>query len=182
MEEWKDIEWYEWVYQVSNLGRVKSLFFKNHKYKIQREKMRKLHNDKDWYQILLLSKNKINCNKKVHRLVAQAFLPNPDNKPCINHKNWIRNDNHIENLEWCTIKYNNYYSFIELWRQWKKWENCKLSKKIVQYDKKWSKIKIWQWIRSAWRELWIKPPNISACLKWIWKTAWGFIWKYESSL
>lgn len=102
MEEiWKDIKGFEGLYQVSNLGRVKSFqkYGKN-------GGLRAFRKDKDGYLILFLHKNGRQYIKKVHRLVAEAFIPNPENKPCIDHINTIKTDNTIQNLRWCTIKEN----------------------------------------------------------------------------
>lgn len=102
MEEiWKDIEGYEGLYQVSNLGRVKS-FLKN-KYV---GAIRAFATDKDGYFTIVLHKPGQKYNKKVHRLVATAFIPNPLNKPCIDHINTNRKDNRVDNLRWCTVKEN----------------------------------------------------------------------------
>jgi len=99
MEEWKDIKDYEGYYQISNLGRVKS-FFGN------KEKIRKLNKDQKGYLRVSLTKNKVRNTQKVHRLVANHFIPNPQNKPQVNHINSIKHDNRLENLEWCTQKEN----------------------------------------------------------------------------
>lgn len=102
MEEiWKDIKGYEGLYQVSNLGRVKSF----HKYG-KKGGLRSFRKDKDGYLTLFLHKEGRISVKKVHRLVAEAFIPNLHNKPCIDHINTIKTDNRVENLRWCTIKEN----------------------------------------------------------------------------
>ena len=98
MEEWKDIKGYEGLYQISNKGRVKSLYNKG--------KILTPGKDKDGYSIVSLYKNKIKKTNKVHRLVAQAFLSNPDNLPQVNHKDENKLNNCVENLEWCSVEYN----------------------------------------------------------------------------
>ena len=109
MEEiWKDIPEYEGLYQVSNLGNIKSLEKSKGWCKIK-EKTLKLRIDKDGYYRVILSKNSKPKMFLVHRLVAQAFIPNPNNLPEINHKNEIKTDNRVENLEWCTQLYNLHY-------------------------------------------------------------------------
>lgn len=106
MEEiWKDIKGYEGLYQVSNYGRVKSLNY-NHTGK---EGILSPSTDKDGYMHLILYKNGERETKKVHRLVAEAFMLNIDNLPDINHKDENPSNNHIDNLEWCTKEYNNNY-------------------------------------------------------------------------
>lgn len=89
-------------YQVSNLGRIKSLSFKGHK----REQIIKPRNDKDGYSLITLTKDGKQYTFKVHRIVAQAFIENPFNKPCVDHINTVRNDNRAENLRWVTVKEN----------------------------------------------------------------------------
>lgn len=105
-EEWRDIEGYEERYQVSNLGRVKSLRNSQGQY---REKILTNTPDKIGYLTVGLSKNGKRKNFKVHRLVAEAFIENPNNHPIINHKDENKQNNCVNNLEWCTYKYNNTY-------------------------------------------------------------------------
>ena len=103
IEIWKDIEGFEGLYQVSNLGRVKSL---GNGLTWKTERILKTVRTKDGYLKLVLSKNNVRKYFRVHRLVAQAFIPNPDNLPEVNHKNEDKTDNRVENLEWCTLDYN----------------------------------------------------------------------------
>ena len=97
-------------YQISNLGRVKSLYVINNKTKsiVHREKILKQSIRTNYYGITL-SKNGIHKNFTVHRLVAEAFIPNPDNLPEVNHKDENKLNNEVSNLEWCDKKYNMNY-------------------------------------------------------------------------
>ena len=104
-ENWKDIPGYEGKYQISNFGRVKSLLFINNKYVIPREKIMN-YTIRSGYQVLVLRKNGKRESRQVHRLVAEAFIPNPNNLPIVNHKDFNRENNFVENLEWCTQKEN----------------------------------------------------------------------------
>ena len=117
MTEWKDIYYYDFIsneevdyrglYKISNDGRIKSLNYR----RTGKEKILKNKIDKDGYEFVCLSKNGNNKYLKVHRLVAFLFLENNDkvNKTQINHKDENKSNNNVENLEWCTCKYNNDY-------------------------------------------------------------------------
>lgn len=107
MEEiWKDIDGYEGLYQISTLGRVKALArdipgaYKN------KEFIKKLSHDMYGYPQVGLSRNSKYSPKKVHRLVAIAFIPNPNGYKEVNHKDENKDNNHVDNLEWCTTQYN----------------------------------------------------------------------------
>lgn len=103
MEEWRDIDGYEGDYQVSSYGRVRSL-------KYGKEKLLKPQKHYKGYRFVTLFKNGTRGKYKVHRLVAKAFIPNPNNYPVINHKDECKYNNHVQNLEWCTVLYNNTYN------------------------------------------------------------------------
>lgn len=111
-EIWKDIEGYEGLYQVSNLGRVKSLprLVYNHTGYINRgEVILKQSTYCKYYKQVSLYRDDSWESHTVHRLVAQAFIPNPSSLPQINHKDENPSNNCVENLEWCTAKYNMNY-------------------------------------------------------------------------
>lgn len=169
MEEiWKDIEGYE-NYQVSNMGRIKSLNY-NH---TGEEKILKSYKMKGYLVICLFKHGKSKWST-VHRLVAQAFIDNPNNLSQINHKNEIKDDNRVENLEWCDRKYNiNYGTCIQRRKE-------KQSKIVYQYTLKGKLVREWPSTMEVERELGYLQSNISKCCLGKYKTAYGYIWRYAS--
>ena len=103
MEIWKDIPGYEGLYQVSNYGNVKSLNYRGTKGK---HKCLKQNTDKYGYKVVILANHGKYKSYKVHRLVASAFIENPNNYPQVNHLDENPANNNYLNLEWCTAKYN----------------------------------------------------------------------------
>ena len=118
---------YEGLYQVSNLGNILSLNYRN----TGRAELMNPWEDKDGYLKIGLRKNRKTDFILVHRLVAQTFLPNPDNYPQVNHKDENKANNRVENLEWCDGKYNHNYGTINQ-RISKANTNGKLSKPVLQ--------------------------------------------------
>lgn len=109
---WRDIENYEGLYQVNELGEVKSLprmKQNNLGYQQVNERLLAQVPDKDGYLRVCLSKNGQHVPVLVSRLVAGAFIPNPDGLPVVNHKDENKQNNNVDNLEWCTVKYNTCY-------------------------------------------------------------------------
>lgn len=148
--------------------------------------------DKDWYRKVWLY-FKWKCTiLSIHRLISYAFIPNSENKPQINHINWIKTDNRVENLEWATASENWVHAY-KLWlskitdnhhfkknhpHKWKFWVDNHCSKKVYQYTLDWKFIREWWSTMDIQRELWINNSSIWSCCNWNLKTAGGFIWRY----
>ena len=149
MEEWRDIKGYEGKYQVSNLGRVKS-----------RHKILKPNNVKG-YLYVYPSKNSKKEALKVHRLVAEAFIDNPENKPEVNHIDGNKENNRVENLEWCTKSENMQHAIkTGLMHQYKTGEGP-LSRKIICINTG----EIYNSSRHASKETGIDNSNITKCCR-----------------
>ena len=185
-EVWKDIKNYEGHYQVSNYGRIKSVDklvnsgLKNNKKVLKKGKILKLFKMSNGYLVVGLCNGETQKSKSVHRLVAEAFIPNLNNYKNINHKDENKENNNVSNLEWCDNLYNNIYG-TWLDRIAKKLiNNPKISKKVNQYDKQGNFIKQWSSTMEAQRNTGINNTHISACClnKKNYKTAGGYVWKY----
>ena len=171
MEIWKDISGYEGLYQVSNLGRVKSLDY-NH---TGREKIMKPSVDKNGYLYVCFRKNGVKKWYKLHRLVAQAFISNPNNYPQVNHKDENPFNNFVNNLEWCDAKYNiNYGTRTERVAE-------KKSKQVLQIDKNTNKlIAEFPSLTEVERQFGISKSSISKCCKGKLNTAGKYKWQYKN--
>lgn len=112
-EVWRPVVGYEGFYEISTFGRVKrvrtNFKHENRPHNESYERILRPETSKDGYLRVDLSANGIARHKQVHRLVAEAFIQNPNNFPMINHKDEDRKNNHVSNLEWCDAKYNNNY-------------------------------------------------------------------------
>lgn len=166
-EIWKDIKGFEKKYQVSNLGRVKSLIENNGHSVIYREKILKPVINKYGYCQVVLTKNNKRYTKTIHRLVAETFLKNKNKLTQVNHIDKNKQNNIITNLEWCTPSYNTIYS-------------C--GKKINQYDLLNNFVKSWNSLTEVNDKLKISKTSISNCLNNRSKTAGGYIWRYANEI
>lgn len=163
MEEiWKDIKEYEGMYQISNLGRVKSL-------KYGKEYIKKISIHHSNYNIIKLHKDGVGKTFQIHRLVAQHFIPNPDNLPQVNHKDENTLNNSVNNLEWCDSKYNaNYGTAIQR-------RSNTISKPVLQYTLDGEFVREW----SSVKECKAQGYFCDAVCRGVRKTHKGFIWKYK---
>lgn len=196
MEIWKDIAGYEGLYQVSNEGRVKSLEKNRHlgngaKW-IQAEKILKPRKNTKGYLQVALWKNRNYKNLNVHRLVAEAFISNPNNYPQVNHRDenkennavWVNEDGSIDqeksNLEWCTNEYNhNYGTRNERGCKGLKEHNIKKRKKVCQYTIDGLLVKVWSSTCECGRNGFCQS-GVNSCCNGKHKTHKGYMWKYLS--
>lgn len=167
-EIWADIKGYEGLYQVSNLGRVKSL----HRYKGNEERILTPISNERGYVFVGLHKGKNTKHQYIHRLVADAFIDNTDNLPQVNHKDEDKTNNCVENLEWCSNEYNERYG------TGKQRSGQARSKAVAQYDKDGNLVKVWAGIREATKGVGKKHSHITECCKGKIKSACGFKWEY----
>lgn len=184
-EIWKDIQGYEGLYQVSNLGRVKRLKFINGTTFFDREIILKQSLNKRGYCFISLSKRNIKCSKAVHRLVSQAFIPNPKNKSEVNHIDGNKQNNNVNNLEWSTREeniqhaYNNGLNLGSMKN--KRGIDNPHSKKVYQFDLNGNFIRQYGSAREAERITGIRCSDITMCCRNKTKKSHGFIWKYNCS-
>lgn len=166
-EIWKPIKDFD-KYFISNYGRVKST-------KFGKERILKLTKDKDGYLIVNLYKNNKSKTFKVHRLVAETFLPNPYNLLQVNHKDENPQNNIVTNLEWCDAKYNNNYGTRNK-RIGKSNTNGKRSKPVLQYTLDGKFVREWESYRECKRNGF---NHVSECCRGKLKSCGGFIWRYK---
>ena len=183
-EIWKDIEGYEGIYQVSSEGRVRSLNRVEDRGRHIKGKILKPCINHYGYCIVGLFKNGTQKKNMVHRLVAEAFIPNPDNKPYCDHINTCKIDNRVENIRWVTHKENmNNPLSIKQRKEHTEW--CKRGKEhhgikpVIQYDKKNNFIREYFSIREASKENSVSEQSICSCCRGNLKAAGGYIWKYK---
>ena len=189
IEIWKDISGYEGLYQVSNKGRIYSLgrriIMKNGRSREIKSRVLKHSLDSKGYPFIVLYDFDSNRKQgRIHRLVAEAFIPNPNNKPTVNHKNSIRHDNNIENLEWATHSENTIHGY--------KYGNMKpnglgnfgrkniKSKPVLQFTKDGKFVAEYEGHCDAHRKTGVNRGHISEVTRGEKKSAGGFVWKNKN--
>lgn len=173
MEQWLPVRRFEGLYEISSFGRVKSLA----KYVYKERIIAGLIHGAG-YLSAHLKRDKHDYRFRIHRLVADAFIPNPGNKKTVNHKNGIKTDNRVENLEWATYSENNNHAIDNGLRKMPKGQANRLSIPVVQKDFNGSIIKRHFSIGQAALETGVPTGNICAAAKGKLKTSGGFIWQY----
>ena len=176
---WKTIDNYG-DYEVSNYGKVRRISYDGDKSKEEQYKLPyylKHRIDKDGYFRYTLCVKGKTKSFYAHRLVAQAFIPNPNNKPQVNHIDGNKQNNYVDNLEWCTIQENNLHALRNGLRDMK---NNKLSKQVEQYDMNGNLLNTFKSANDAKRITGLSQGHISECCRGEYKQYKGYVWKYKS--
>lgn len=164
-EIWKDIKGYEGLYQVSNLGRVKSL---------RSKKLLKL-SERNGYLRTALTVGYNSKHFSVHRLVAECFVPNTYNLPQVNHKDGVKTNNNMLNLEWCTNQENSRHA----WKNNLCNNRLRKNRRILQIDKDGNVLKVWDRFSEIQEVMNIQKKNICSCCHGKRKNAGGYAWKFQ---
>lgn len=184
MEEiWKDIAGYEGLYQVSNLGNVKSLNY-NHTGKPKKLAFKR---HKSGYLTVMLCKDGKNKNRSIQTLVANSFIENPDCKPCVNHIDGNKENNTVGNLEWVTYSENTRHA-IEIglrgdgrFMSGRTGALNPLSKHVNQFTKDGEFVKEWDCISDVARHFGCNPCTIVNCCAGRIKSCKGYVWRYAEA-
>lgn len=178
-EVWKDVQGYEDKYQVSNLGRVRSKrrIVDRGKYGLLTVPARymTLRQKGNGYLIVGLYSHNKSKNAYVHRLVAKAFIPNPQQLPTVNHKNGDKTNNTVSNLEWASYSANNYHAYKHGLTHSNK-NNSHMSTPVVAYDRAGNLKYQFPSMREAERELHLANGVVHMAIKKGWHYA-GLVWK-----
>ena len=178
---WKTIEEYP-MYSIDENGNV----FSRYSNKI----LKPILVSNGYYSVQLFNERGAKC-KTIHRLVATAFIPNPENLPCVNHKDEIKTNNHVSNLEWCTHAYNSTFGTAQerrlLHTDYSKRDmkavapqiSEKLKIPILQYTKDMKLIRRFDSAKDAKMEIGVDASHIGEVCRGKRKTAGGYVWKYE---
>lgn len=183
MENWKDIPGYEGYYQASTLGRIRSVErsvrHSEGVLRVRKSQIR-LGSMREGYHVISLSKNQVITGFYVHRLIALTFIPNPDNKPQVNHINSVRDDNRVENLEWATNSENQKHAFKHGFQRGRRNEEDKRSKPVIQKTLNGEFIAEYPSINEAFRIAGGQIGNISRCCRGKSPTANGYKWEFKN--
>lgn len=182
LEIWKPIRGYEGLYEISNLGRVKSLSrVTPHNGRTYPTKILKPHVNTKHYLDVDLCRNGVQKRHRIHRLVAEAFIPNPNNKPQVNHIDCDKNNNCVDNLEWCDNSENQIHAFKHGLNHRGKFGESPRAKSVLQYTIDGVFVKEWDSIIRIKKEQGYSDGYISQCCKGVYNHAYGYIWKYKEA-
>lgn len=181
IEEWKPIEDFKNKYEISSLGRIRN---------IRTNHILKMTNQYGNYFTIILYDETHKRSTRVHREVAKAFIPNPNNLPCVNHKDLNKQNNQVDNLEWCSYSYNSKHAIIKganTMSGFNKYNKNKFYNKygkLYQYDKNKKILNIYENTKEAHEKTGVCIRNILQCINHVpkRKTAGGYIWLSEKEV
>jgi hypothetical protein len=169
-EIWKPIKGYEGLYEAGTNGFIRNAITKE---------IKSMRLNKFGYYVVELYKNNVRKHKRVHRIIAETFIPKEQWNECINHKDENKENNRLDNLEFCTMIENIKYGTRGIRSGLARFNHPLRSKKILQISSDGKVLKEWCSIAEAYRQTKICRPNIIKCLKGLRSHAGGYQWKYK---